>query len=95
MIKMPKFIVESDIVVHTLARPFHSHQTVVELPSLEEAYDNIKKYIADTKEIFTAFARHTICSREELEQLVNTDMPVAVNIVIGQFEDELYIKKSA
>lgn len=88
---MPKYLVESDIDVRTFIRPFQSRQVVAEFSTLDDVYEHIQKYIADTKDVFATFARHTICSRQELEQIINTDTPVAINIVLGQFEDMLYI----
>jgi hypothetical protein len=90
---MPKFIVESDIDVRTFLKPFHQRQTVAECASLDEAYQYIENYIASTKEVFNAFSRYTLCSREDLDKLVGTEQPVAINIVLGQFEDALYVNK--
>jgi hypothetical protein len=90
---MPKFVVESDIDVRTFVRPFHQRQTIAECATLDEAYQFIDAYIANTKEVFTSFSRHTMCTREDLDKLVGTGQAVAVNIVLGQFEDTLYINK--
>ena len=91
---MPKFVLESDIDVRTFHRPFHDRQVIMESTSLDELYQYLESYISNTKDVFTAFSRHTLCTREELEQLVGTEQPVAVNIVLGQFEDTLYINKA-
>jgi len=90
---MPKFVVESDIDVRTFVRPFHQRQTIAECATLDEAYQFIDAYIANTKEVFTSFSRNTLCTREDLDKLVGTGQAVAVNIVLGQFEDTLYVNK--
>jgi len=90
---MPTFILESDIDVRTFVRPFHERQTIMESVSLDEIYQYITAYIENTKEVFNSFARYTLCSREELDMLVDSKQPVAVNVVLGQFEDTLYVNK--
>jgi len=90
---MPKFIVESDIDVRTFVRQFQDRQVIAECASLDEAYEFIKQYIAETAEVYHHFARHTICSKEEFADLANTSKPVATNIVLGNFEDVLYLTK--
>jgi hypothetical protein len=90
--KMPKYIVESDIDVRTFVRPFHDKQVVAECATIDEAYQYIKQYIDDTIEVYHHFARHTLCTRDEVDDLIGTDKPVAINMVLGNFEDALYIK---
>lgn len=90
---MPKFIIESDIDVRTFEKPFRQRQAIGEFLSLHDVYHYIEKYIADTKDVFTYFSRYMLCSRDELDELVGTDKPVAINIVLGQFEDTIYVSK--
>jgi hypothetical protein len=90
---MPKFIVESDIDVRTFVRQFQDRQVIAECNSIDEAYEFIKQYIEDTVDVYHHFARHTICSKEEMVDLVGSDKPVATNVVLGHFEDTLYITK--
>ena len=91
---MPKFVVESDIDVRTFDRPYHQRQVIAEFSCATDTYEFIEKYIADTKELYTYFCRHTLCSRDEFEGLVGSDKPVAINIVLGQFEDAIYVTKT-
>ena len=90
---MPKIIVVSDIDVRTFVRQFQDRQIIAECNTVEEAYEYVKEYIADTVGIYHHFARHTICSKEDAAELVGSDKPVATNIVLGQFEDTLYFTK--
>ena len=90
---MPKFIIESDIDVRTFVRQFQDRQVIAECATLDEAYDYIKQYIAETAEIYHHFARHTICAKDEFADLAGSNKPVATNIVLGNFEDILYLTK--
>jgi hypothetical protein len=90
---MPKFVVESDIDVRTFINPFHQRQIIAECSTLDETYQFIESYITHTKDVFHAFSRYTFCTREDIETLVGSGQPVAVNIVLGQFEDTLYVNK--
>jgi hypothetical protein len=90
---MPKFIIESDIDVRTFEKPFRQRQQIGEFLSINDVYHYIEKYIADTTDVFTYFSRHFLCPRDEIENLIGTDKPVAINIVLGQFEDTLYVSK--
>ena len=90
---MPKFVIESDIDVRTFDRPYHERQVIGEYISIAETYAFIEKYIADTKDVYTHFCRYSLCSKDEFESLIGSDKPVAINIVLGQFEDALYVSK--
>ena len=91
---MPKFIVESDIDVHTFSKRFHERSVIAECATLDEAYAYIKQYVDDTVQVYHHFARHTLCNRDEVDELVGSDPPVAITIVLGNFEDTIYIKKA-
>ena len=92
---MPKFIVESDIDVRTFVRHFQDRQQIAECASIDEAYYFIKQYIADTADMYHHFARHTLCAKEEVIELMAADKPIATNIALGHFEDSLYIVKKS
>jgi len=90
---MPKFVVESDIDVRTFDRPYHQRQVIGEFSCIADTYQFIEKYITDTKELYTYFCRHSLCAKDEFESLIGTDKPVAINIVLGHFEDALYVSR--
>jgi len=90
---MPTFVVESLIDVRTFEKPFKQRQILGEFHSVNDAYDFIAKYISETNEVYTYFARNTICTRNEFDDLIGTDKTVAINIVLGQFEDMIYVNK--
>jgi hypothetical protein len=90
---MPTFVVESMIDVRTFEKPFQQRQILGEFNSANEAYEFITKYISDTKEVYTYFARNYLCTREEFDDFIGTEKAVAINIVLGQFEDTLYVNK--
>jgi predicted adenine nucleotide alpha hydrolase (AANH) superfamily ATPase len=61
--------------------------------SADAAYQFIEKYLDDTKVLHVYFARSTICPKGEYEDYIENEKCVAVNIVLGQFEDMLYVRK--
>ena len=63
-------------------------------PTADYAYQFIEKYLADTKELHTYFSRQTLCPKEQLEDYVAQERIVAFNIVLGQFEDMIYVRKA-
>ena len=90
-----EFIVESDIIIRAVDKPFHQRYVLGTFATSQEAYEHIQKYIHETKELHTFFARSYLCSKEEYEKIIQHKQIVAVNIVLGQFEDMLYVKKNA
>jgi hypothetical protein len=89
-----EFIVESDVIIRAVDKPFNERQILGIFTSAQLAYQFIEKYLQDTKELHTFFSRHYICSKEELDAKINDSRIVAINIVLGQFEDMIYIRKS-
>jgi hypothetical protein len=52
----------------------------------------VEKYLSDTKELHTYFVRQFICQREEFPEFMKQKRMIAYNIVLGQFEDMIYIR---
>jgi hypothetical protein len=48
----------------------------------------------DTKELHTYFSRSYICDEDEYEERIQSKKLVAMNIVLGQFEDVIYVRES-
>jgi hypothetical protein len=88
-----EFIVESDVIIRAVDKPFHQRYVLGSFSSAQAAYEHIEKYIHETKELHTYFARSYICSKEEYENIIQSKQLVAVNIVLGQFEDMIYVRK--
>jgi hypothetical protein len=88
------FIVESDIIIRAVDKPFPQRQIMGIFDHAEGAYHFIEKYLSDTKELHTYFARQFICTMEELSDYIKNDRMVAFNIVLGQFEDMIYVRPS-
>jgi hypothetical protein len=88
-----EYIVESDITIRAVDKPFADRQPMGVFIHLEDAYRFIEKYITDTKALHTYFSRSFLCSKEDLVDRVNQGKMVALNVVLGQFEDMLFITK--
>jgi hypothetical protein len=88
------YIVESDFIIRAVDKPFHQRHVMGLFTSAEYAYQFIEKYLADTKELHTYFSRQLICSKEEYADYISSDRIVAFNIVLGQFEDMIYVRKA-
>jgi hypothetical protein len=88
-----KYIVESECVVRAVDKPFNERQKVAVFNSADSAYQFIEKYLEDTKTLHVYFARSQICSKDEYEDNIENDKCIAVNIVLGQFEDMIYVRK--
>lgn len=89
-----EYIVESDVIIRAVDKPFNNRQILGTFSSADFAYDFIEKYLNDTKELHTYFARHFLCPKEEYEDRINDGRFVAINVVLGQFEDMIYVRKS-
>lgn len=89
-----KYIVESEILIRAVDKPFNQRQALGIFYSAEDAYRYIEKYLLDTKELHTYFSRQILCSKDEYPEYIESDRIVAINIVLGQFEDMLYVRKS-
>ena len=87
------FIVESDVIIRAVDKPFNERQPLGSFSSSELAYTFIEKYLNDTKELHTYFSRQHICPKEEYEDRVREGRIIAINVVLGQFEDMIYVRK--
>jgi len=87
------YIVESDVIIRAVDKPFPNRVVMGVFTTAEMAYHFIEKYLADTKDLHTYFARQNICSKEEYESFISGERIVAFNIVLGQFEDMIYVRK--
>lgn len=90
---MPEYIVESDVIIRAVDKPFPERQFMASFPTLEMAYNYVEKYLTDTKDLHTYFSRQFLCKNDELEERVTDGRLVAINVVLGQFEDMMYIRK--
>lgn len=89
---MAEFIVESDVIIRAVDKPFNERQQMGKFQSIDDAYIFIQKYLSDTRELHTYFSRSFLCSREDLEVRIKDNRIVALNVVLGQFEDMIYIR---
>ena len=92
--EMLEFIVESEVIIRAVDKPFNERLPMGKFASLDDAYTFIEKYINDTRDLHTYFSRSFICPRESLEERVKDNRIVAINVVLGQFEDMIYIRES-
>jgi hypothetical protein len=90
---MATYIVESEVIIRAVDRPFPNRIVLGVFSTSEHAYHFIEKYLADTKELHTYFTRQNLCSKEEYESFISGERIVAFNMVLGQFEDMIYVRK--
>jgi hypothetical protein len=90
---MPEYIVESDVTIRAVDKLFAERQVMGAFDTLDAAYAFIEKYLADTKELHTYFNRQSIRPFEECNDRINDGRLIAINVVLGQFEDIIYIRK--
>ena len=88
------YIVESDVIIRAVDKPFPGRVQMGVFATAEQAYHFVEKYLADTKELHTYFVRQIMCSKEEYDTYLSGDRIVAFNIVLGQFEDMIYVRKA-
>jgi hypothetical protein len=88
------FIVESDVIIRAVDKPFNERQILGSFPSGELAYQFIQKYLQDSKDLHTYFSRTYVCPKEEYEERIREGRIIAINVVLGQFEDMIYVRKS-
>jgi hypothetical protein len=88
------FIVESDIIIRAVDKPFNERQPLGTFTTAEAAYCFVEKYLADTKNLHTYFVRQFICPRDEYEERIVEGRIIGINVVLGQFEDMIYIRHS-
>jgi len=87
------YIVESDFIIRAVDKPIHQRNILGQFASADIAYQFIEKYLADTKELHTYFNRQMMCSKEDYAEYISSERIVAINIVLGQFEDMIYVRK--
>jgi hypothetical protein len=90
---MTTYIVESEVIIRAVDRPFPNRIVLGEFANSDDAYHFIEKYLSDTKELHTYFTRQNLCSKEEYESLISGERIIAFNMVLGQFEDMIYVRK--
>lgn len=87
------FVVESDIIIRAVDKPFNERQILGSFSTSAEAYEFVEKYLNDTKELHTYFSRQYLCPKAEYEERICDGRIIAINVVLGQFEDMIYIRK--
>ena len=88
-----EFIVESEVIIRAVDKPFNERQTLGSFSTGDSAYYFIEKYLNDTKDLHTYFSRTYLCPKEEYEDRICDGRIIAINVVLGQFEDMIYIRK--
>ena len=88
------YIVESDFIIRAVDKPIHQRNILGQFSSSDIAYQFIEKYLADTKELHTYFTRQMLCPKEEYMEYISNERIIAINIVLGQFEDMIYVRKA-
>lgn len=88
------FIVESEVIIRAVDKPFNERQVLGSFPTGELAYQFIEKYLQDSKDLHTYFSRTYLCPKEDYEELIREGRIIAINVVLGQFEDMIYVRKN-
>ncbi len=92
------FVVESEVIIRAVDKPFTERQVIGSFSTSELAYQFIEKYLQDTKDLYTYFTRQYLCPRtgakSEYEDRIRDGRIIAINVVLGQFEDMIYIRKT-
>jgi hypothetical protein len=88
------FIVESEVIIRAVDKPFNERQILGSFPTGELAYQFIEKYLQDSKDLHTYFSRTYLCTKEEYEERIRDGRIIAINVVLGQFEDMIYVRKN-
>jgi hypothetical protein len=91
---MVEFIVESEVIIRAVDKPFGERLAMGKFQSVDEAYTFIEKYLNDTRDLHTYFSRSFLCPRDTLEERIKDNRIVAINVVLGQFEDMIYIRQT-
>lgn len=91
---MLEFIVESEVIIRAVDKPFNERLAMGKFTALDDAYSFIEKYLNDTRDLHTYFSRNFLCPRESLEERIKDNRIVAINVVLGQFEDMIYIRQT-
>jgi hypothetical protein len=87
------FVVESEIIIRAVDKPFNERQLLGSFSTADSAYHFVEKYLVDTRDLHTYFSRQYLCPKEEYEDRIRENRIVAINVVLGQFEDMIYIRK--
>ena len=88
------FIVESEVIIRAVDKPFNERQALGSFPTGELAFQFIEKYLNDTKDLHTYFSRTYWCPKDELEDRIRDGRIISINVVLGQFEDMIYVRKN-
>ncbi len=88
------FIVESEIIIRAVDKPFNERQTLGSFDTGNLAYQFIEKYLQDSKDLHTYFSRTYLCPKEEYETRIHDGRIIGINVVLGQFEDMIYVRKA-
>jgi hypothetical protein len=88
------FIVESEVIIRAVDKPFNERQILGSFPTGELAYQFVEKYLQDSKDLHTYFSRTYLCTKEEYEERIRDGRIIAINVVLGQFEDMIYVRKN-
>ncbi len=86
------FIVESEVIIRAVDKPFNERQVLGSFSTADIAYQFIEKYLQDSKDLHTYFSRTYVCPKEEYEERLRDGRIVAINVVLGQFEDMIYVR---
>ena len=88
------FVVESDVIIRAVDKPFNERQIMSSFSTSELAYQFVEKYLQDTKDLHTYFTRQYLCPKSEYNDRIQDGRIIAINVVLGQFEDMIYIRKT-
>ena len=89
-----EFVVESEVIIRAVDKPFNERQVLGSFPTSELAFQFIEKYLQDTKDLHTYFARSYICPKSEYAERIRNGKMIAMNIVLGQFEDIIFVREA-
>lgn len=87
-----EFVVESEVIIRAVDKPFAERQIMGIFQTADSAYTFIEKYLTDCKNLHTYFSRQYLCPKDEYESRIREGRIVAINVVLGQFEDMLYVR---
>ena len=88
------YVVESEVIIRAVDKPFNERQIMSSFSTSELAYQFVEKYLQDTKDLHTYFTRQYLCPKGEYEDRIRDGRIIAINVVLGQFEDMIYIRKT-
>ena len=88
------FVVESEVIIRAVDKPFTERQVIGSFSTSELAYQFVEKYLQDTKDLHTYFTRQYLCPKSEYNDRIQDGRIIAINVVLGQFEDMIYIRKT-